>query len=197
MLRKKNLDNYRLDYNTQKPSYIFLDMALHTWILPILIGIIAAVLLLAILFNDKQRFADLGALIQLESSRPYYYGLNWMPLDYNAAVPPGALQGQISGVQSPLWMNGVNGPVNYPVYNYYPKAPLNPPSVNGVVTTPQSTKASSGNANQELAFANPPQVFDSHKAYYWALSGGYPYPFPLMVMPPTDMDKVHGVEDKI
>jgi hypothetical protein len=178
-------------------------MALQTWILPILIGIIAAVLLIAILFNDKQRFADLGALIQLETSRPYYYGLNWVPLDYNASVPPGAMQGQISGAESPLWMNGVDGMVNYPVYNYYPKAPLNPTKSQDVKpaavvsTNPNAVVNSSLDASQSLAFANPPQVFDPHKAYYWALSGGYPYPLPVMIMPPTDMDKVRGVEDKI
>jgi len=167
-------------------------MALQSWILPILIGIIAAVLLVAILFNDKQRFADLGALIQLETSRPYYYGLNWVPVDYNSSVPPGAAQGQISGAESPLWMNGVDGTATYPVYNYYPKAPLNP--TKPLATTSPSAGA---DASQALAFANPPQVFDPHKAYYWALSGGYPYPFPVMLMPPTDMDKVRGVEDKI
>lgn len=180
-------------------------MALQTWILPILIGIIAAVLLLAILFNDKQRFADLGALIRLKSSRPYYYGLNWLPLDYTTVVPPGASQGQISSAESPLWMGGMKGmdnAVSYPVYNYYPKALLNPTAtINGnginMANKSENTKSVGGNAGQELAFANPPQVFDSHKAYYWALSGGYPYPFPVMVMPPTDMDKVHGVEDKI
>ena len=170
-------------------------MAFQGWILPILIGVIAAVLLIAILFNDKQRFADLGALIQLQTSRPYYYGLNWVPLDYNSSVPPGAMQGQISGAESPLWMNGVDGNVNYPVYNYYPKAPLNPSKPLVAPTIASSTSSTSSDAG--LAFANPPQVFDSHKAYYWALSGGYPYPFPMMVMPPTDMDKVHGVEDKI
>ena len=177
-------------------------MALQTWILPIFIGIIAAVLLLAILFNDKQRFADLGALIQLQTSRPYYAGLNWGPLDYNSDIPPGSMQGQISGAESPLWMNGVDGSVNYPVYNYYPKAALNPTkplstntgTASVVPTNPHFVVNGSG-ASQDLAFANPPQVFDSHKAYYWALSGGYPYP--VMVMPPTDMDKVHGVEDKI
>lgn len=169
-------------------------MALQTWILPILIGVIAAVLLLAILFNDKQRFADLGALIQLESSRPYYYGLNWLPIDYSSVVPPGASQGQISGAESPLWMGGMNGmnnAVSYPVYNYYPKAPLN------TTKNTQATSVSANAGDNSLAFANPPQVFDSHKAYYWALSGGYPYPFPVMVMPQTDMDKVRGVEDKI
>jgi len=182
-------------------------MALQTWVLPILIGIIAAILLLAILFNSKQRFSDLGALIQLETSRPYYYGLNWVPLDYSTGVPPGAIQGQISGTESPLWMNGVDGTVNYPIYNYYPKAPLNPtkpllnkaaaavPTNPNVVVNSGAGGASGADASQALAFTNPPQVFDSHKAYYWALSGGYPYP--VMVMPPTDMDKVHGVEDKI
>lgn len=169
------------------------------WVLPILIGLIAAILLVAILFNDKQRFADLGALIQLQTSRPYYYGLNWIPVGNDTKIPPGATQGQISATESPLWMGGVDGldsAVNYPVYNYYPKAALNPtkpvaaPKANGAGDEKQ-------NQNQNLAFANPPQVFDSHKAYYWALSGGYPYPFPVVVMPPTDMDKVRGIEDKI
>lgn len=179
-------------------------MSLQTWILPILIGIIAAILLLAILFNDKQRFADLGALIQLQTSRPYYAGLNWVPLDYNSTLPPGANQGQVSGAESPLWMNGLDGTVNYPVYNYYPKAPLNPTKplatksiATAAVPTNPHVVVNGSDASQALAFANPPQVFDSHKAHYWALSGGYPYPFPVMVMPPTDMDKVHGVEDKI
>jgi len=177
-------------------------MALQTWILPILIGIIAAVLLLAILFNDKQRFADLGALIQLETSRPYYYGLNWIPLDYNSSVAPGAVQGQISGAESPLWMNGIDGVATYPVYNYYPKTALNPtkplgtkPIITGSTNTNFIVNGNTVDASQTLAFANPKQVFDPHKAYYWALSGGYPYP--VMIMPPSDMDKVRGVEDKI
>lgn len=43
-------------------------MFFQNWILPILIGIISAVLLVAILFNDKQKFSDLGAVIQLDTS---------------------------------------------------------------------------------------------------------------------------------
>lgn len=98
-------------------------MALQSWVFPILIGIVAAVLLVTILFNDtyKQKFADLGALIQLQTSRPYYYGLGYVPINYNAPVPMGANQGQITTVDSPLWDGAA-----YPVYNYYPKAPLNP-----------------------------------------------------------------------
>ena len=101
-------------------------MALYNWILPILMGIIAAVLLLAILFQDKQRFADLGALIQLQTSSPYFYGLNWMPLDYTTHIPLNVIQGQITNVDSPLWINGLDNTVNYPVYNYFPKVHLNP-----------------------------------------------------------------------
>ncbi len=173
-------------------------MAVQGWILPILIGIIAAVLLVAILFNDKQRFSDLGALIQLQTSLPYYNGINWMPIDYTTGVLPGATQGQITGEQSPLWINSLDGTVNYPVYNYYPKAPLNPTKPLAAAHTRVSNSGSaSGNSDASLAFANPPQVYDSHKAYYWALSGGYPYPLPVVVMPTTDMDKVRGVEDKI
>lgn len=171
-------------------------MALESWILPTLIGLIAAVLLLAILTKDDfltQKFADLGALIQLQTSRPAYYGLGYVPINYNAPVPPNPVQGQITNTDSPLW---VDTGVPYPVYNYYPKAPLNPIPTNGQVKVTSKNKS---NTNTDLAFANPDQTYSAHKAFYWALSGGYPYPypFPLMVMPPTDMDKVRGVEDKI
>ena len=76
---KKKYHNYRL--HTKKTQYI----AMQSWLLPILIGLIAAILLVSILFNDKQRFADLGALIQLQTSRPYYYGLNWVPVKIGRA----------------------------------------------------------------------------------------------------------------
>lgn len=165
-------------------------MALQTWVLPILIGIVAAILLVAILFNDtyKQKFSDLGALIQLQTSRPYYYG--YVPINYDATVPPNAPQGQISPSDSPLWVDGGATPI----YNFYPKAPLNGKPNVAPSNVPASTLSA---ADSGLAFANPNNGYDSHKAYYWALSGGYPYPYPVMVMPPTDMDKVHGVLDKI
>ena len=97
-------------------------MELQLWILPILIGLISAILLLSILFNDKQNFADLGTLIQLQTSRPYYYTLEWMPINYNVKVSSNPTQGQITNTSSPLWMNGINGldsKVSYPIYNYY------------------------------------------------------------------------------
>jgi hypothetical protein len=167
-------------------------MALESWVLPTLIGLIASILLLTILTKDsflRQSFADLGALIQLQTSRPAYYGLGYVPINYDAPVPPIASQGQITTTDSPLW---TDTGVPYPVYNFYPKAPLNPKP------TTLDTKATTGKSgNNDLAFANPDGSYNSHKAYYWALSGGYPYPYPVMLMPPTDMDKVRGVEDKI
>jgi hypothetical protein len=168
-------------------------MALQTWILPILIGVVAAVLLVAILFNDtyKQKFSDLGALIQLQTSRPYY-GAAYVPINYDAPVSPNPVQGQISPSDSPLWVEGANVP--YPIYNFYPKAALNGKPNVSPSSTPTSTQVS---ADSSLAFANPNNAYDSHKSYYWALSGGYPYPYPVMLLPPTDMDKVHGVLDKI
>ena len=57
-------------------------MFLQNWVLPILIGIVAAYLLMSILYNNypevRQKFSDLGALIQLQTSRPNYY-VNWVP----------------------------------------------------------------------------------------------------------------------
>ena len=57
-------------------------MVLQNWILPFLIGVVSAYLLMSILyFNSptfRQNFSDLGALIQLQTSRPAYYA-NWVP----------------------------------------------------------------------------------------------------------------------
>ena len=56
-------------------------MVLQNWILPLLIGIVATYLLLSILYNNspelRQKFSDLGALIQLQTSKPVYYA-NWI-----------------------------------------------------------------------------------------------------------------------
>ena len=178
-------------------------MALKGWILPILIGAVAAVLLLAILYNDpyiKSKFSDLGALIQLETSRPAYYGLGWVPVNGDYQLPPTPATGNITSVDSPLY---VDGPLAYPVYNYYPQTALNPvPTQNTLVNKQVTVKNKNNNiqqTSQDLAFSNPNQTYDAHKAYYWGLSGGYPYPYPfsMMYLPSTDMDKVKGVEDKI
>ena len=57
-------------------------MVFQNWILPFLIGIVAAYLLMSILYINypevRQKFSDLGALIQLQTSRPAYYA-NWVP----------------------------------------------------------------------------------------------------------------------
>ena len=57
-------------------------MVLQNWILPFLIGIVSAYLLMSILYYNsptfRQNFSDLGALIQLQTSRPAYYA-NWVP----------------------------------------------------------------------------------------------------------------------
>ena len=61
-------------------------MVLQNWILPFLIGVVSAYLLMSILyFNSptfRQNFSDLGALIQLQTSSPYYY-TNWIPENQN------------------------------------------------------------------------------------------------------------------
>ena len=61
-------------------------MIFQDWILPFLIGIVAAYLLMSILYNNypiiNQKFSDLGAIIQLQTSRPYYY-TNWVPENQN------------------------------------------------------------------------------------------------------------------
>ena len=157
-------------------------MPIHTLMLPILIGLISAILLLSILYKDefiKQTFSDLGALIQLQTSRPYYMGIGLTPLNYDAPVPRNPTQGQIT--------QGYNSGFSYPVYNYYPKTPLHLTSIIPLPLNPQSPPL-------DLAFSNPEQIYNSHKTHYWELSGGFPYP--VVASSVSNMDKVHAVENK-
>lgn len=171
-------------------------MAACKWLLPLLIGIVATIVLLNILYEPfiKQKFSDLGALIQLQTSRPVYYPIGWIPVDNDKIIEPNPSQGPITNTDSPL-SNIIPGPV----YNYYPQTPLNPTPTNKHVTMNNNNQEK--NNTQKLAYANPEQVFNAHKAYYWGLSGGYPYPypypFPLAVYSAVDMDKVRANEDKL
>ena len=155
-------------------------MVLTDWILPVLIGIVASVLLLSILYNNKalrQKFTDLGALIQLETSRPNYYGLGWVPVNVDAQLPAPAPPQKITVVDSPI----VNSSP-FPIYNAYPPTPLE--------ATIPVMKTNITDAD-EMAF-NPGLVFHPYDAVYYGMSG---YP-PTVMWPPTNIDKVKGVQDK-
>jgi hypothetical protein len=57
-------------------------MFLQNWFFTVLIGIVATYLLMSILYNNypevRQKFSDLGAILQLQTSRPAYY-VNLVP----------------------------------------------------------------------------------------------------------------------
>ena len=171
-------------------------MTFKNWILPILIGLVAVVILMSILYSPQiiNKFSDLGALIQLQTSRPAYYVAGMMPLDYNLSIPEIPVQGNITSVDSPLYVGSQS---IYPVYNYYPHTPLNTVanSSSNNINTNVKSNTTKPTKNDDLAFSNPMQKYNSHKAFYWALSGGYPYP--VILYPDTNMDNLRGVEDKI
>jgi len=84
-------------------------MILQNWILPLLIGIVAAYLLMSILYNNspqlRQSFSDLGALIQLQTSGPAYY-VGFVPENqsvYNSVVGTGG-----EGYKRPQYVNTDN-----------------------------------------------------------------------------------------
>lgn len=149
-------------------------MAFKSWILPLIIGIVCVIFLMSILYPEvmqKQQFTDLGAVIQLETSRPYI-GVGYVP-NVTYTTP------------------GTDLSVPYPVYNYYPQSPLNPPTYTegtGSLSVPI-------NSNDNHAFINQPSsVKRAHNVAYY---GGYPYPLPKWIFPATNIDNVKGVEDKI
>ena len=104
-------------------------MVACNWILPLCLGIVATIALMCILFTNpylKQKFNDLGALIQLETSRPVYY-----PVMY-PAYPSHLLNDSYDlDIQNENPNVSYTSPssdllVPYPVYNYYPQNLLNP-----------------------------------------------------------------------
>jgi hypothetical protein len=157
------------------------------WILPLLIGIVAAYLLLSILYNNnilKQKFADLGALIQLQTSRPVYYGLGWVPNNWNGTVDLPPSSQAITAVDSPLYPDTVTPPI----FNYYPQTPLNPNQIPENVNMFKKVVDSN-----DIAF-NPVMQYNPYDSAYWGITG---IPVPVKLYPPTNIDAVKGVEDKI
>lgn len=173
-------------------------MVLVDWILPLLIGIVSAFLLLSILYNNspqlRQCFADLGALIQLETSRPVYYGAGWVPVDSNVQIPNTQPTGNITNIDSPFFPQGSSIP---PIYNYYPQTGLNliPEYNNNNNKQVNKHVNTNSNIDSNLAFT-PRNVAYPYDSYYYGFSGGVA-PYPVMMYPPTNIDAVRGVEDKI
>jgi len=161
-------------------------MFFENWILPLLIGIIAAFMLMNIVYNNpklKQTFSDLGAFIQLQTSRPYYNGIGWVPVNYDYVLPQSPPLERITSVDSPLYPEGSLVP---PVYNYFPETPLIPMTV-------ENHSVPSHNARNNLAF-NPHIMSKPYDSYYYGFTG---YPYPIQMYPPTNIDKVRGIESKM
>ena len=169
-------------------------MVLIDWILPLLIGLVAAFLLLSILYNNspelRQHFSDLGALIQLETSRPAYYGAGWVPVDYNVQIPIQQPIENITNMDSPFFPKDVTIPR---IYNYYPQTGLNLIPKNNKQVNQHVNTNSSLDSNMAYKSRNVEYPYDS---YYYGFSGGIS-PYPVMMYPPTNIDAVRGVEDKI
>lgn len=150
-------------------------MDLKNWIIPVFLGLILVWFLMGILYPEmiglKQKFSDLGALIQLQTSRPVYYPAYIMS-NSNPNV-------NYSSPNSDLL-------VSYPVYNYYPQTPLNP--------TPTNTLDNKKIPNENIYVNKPDIGYNAHLLSYY---GEYPYPLPMIIYPPTNIDNVKGVEDKI
>ena len=94
-------------------------------VLPILIGFVASIVIISILYNNpkvKQAFADIGALIQLQASSIPKTPI-WIPLDTQCKMNTNTdIHRQIiTTTNSPLY---TEDPKGQPIYNYYPKTPI-------------------------------------------------------------------------
>lgn len=95
-------------------------MVLQNLILPFLIGVVAAYLLMSVLYHNsltfRQNFSDLGALIQLQTSRPVYYA-NWIPENqsvYNDVMQSYGIQQNTMNIGIPKDLNQ-GYPMVYPI----------------------------------------------------------------------------------
>ena len=94
-------------------------MVLQNWIFPFLIGIVAAYLLMSILYNNypeiRNKFSDLGAITQLQTSRPVYYA-NWIPENqgvYNEVINSYGITPNDMTIGTREMKNGL--PMAYPI----------------------------------------------------------------------------------
>ena len=120
-------------------------MVLVDWILPLLIGIVAAIALISILWNNprvKAYFADIVGLTEdTQTNLGFYETKIWKPIPYNQNetidIPENDyierttscdsknldnMNLKITTMNSPLYI-GKN--TTSPVYNYYPEVVLN------------------------------------------------------------------------
>ena len=121
-------------------------MILVDWILPILIGIVAAIALISILWNNPKVKAYFADIIGLNNDNDNTSKLDdyetklWKPIPYNQnetiEIPENEyiehikqcdsknldnMNLKITTIDSPLY----TGNKRYPVYNYYPEVVLN------------------------------------------------------------------------
>lgn len=119
-------------------------MVLIDWVLPLLIGIVAAIALISILWNNpkvKAYFADIIGLTEdTHTNLGFYKPKIWKPIPYNQnetiEIPENEyiehkkscdsknldnINLKITTTDSPLYTENKK----YPVYNYYPEVQLN------------------------------------------------------------------------
>lgn len=112
-------------------------MVIKNWVLPILIGLVAAIALISILYNNpkvKAYFTDVGVMTQLQSDQlvqlnPNNHNTNMIlfPINNsyndnkkisNSGKINNASTNKMTTINSPLY-TGEN--IGEPIYNYYPK----------------------------------------------------------------------------
>ena len=103
-------------------------------ILPILIGIIASILLLSILYNNKndikQKFLDIGEGLLYEQNFNTTNSHIWMPLKNECNINQSILDTmnnnnqkiKITTIDSPLYDGEIQSEA---IYNYYPQIAMN------------------------------------------------------------------------
>lgn len=106
-------------------------MVVRNWILPILIGIVAAIALISILYNNprvKAYFTDVGNMLNLDISKLDSHTTRiWRPIENictqkelnNSLKKNNSII--ITNVDSPVYNGEYKG---QPIYNYFPKIPV-------------------------------------------------------------------------
>jgi len=101
-------------------------MVFKDWVLPILIGSIAAFILISILYTNNtnidkiQNFTDIRNLIQLQK----FNTKKWLPLEQQACIITNNNNNHnntITTFDSPL---NTDETLDEPIYNYYPQTPI-------------------------------------------------------------------------
>ena len=144
-------------------------MFVKDWLLPILIGIVAAIALISILYNNptvKQAFADIGAMMQLNVShpqvmpvmQPFENSASLMQLEAFSVKPQPKYDTSTDSFTESL--NDMGSPIELQNRESYDTKVWNPLPSQYSCTSEKKNESNLSNQSKQLNILNTPDIYN-------------------------------------